>query len=236
MNRLNLDFRSKFIFTVVISFVLLLGYFPGKYLFIRAALVSIPYILIWTETSFVYVVKNLAILLLVLLLNIYSKDIAEISKWLAIVTIMITEFMFRMMPVVMMGKYNIISTSISDLIHALQLWKIPDAIIIPIAVMFRFFYTITQDYKIVKDSMKMRGIDMGFLLKHPAKYIEFTVVPLLMGISNTADDVAVSAMTKGLVPGNRRSSISTTKIKFNDYVLIGISIITVIIYIRSNHA
>lgn len=57
------------------------------------------------------------------------------------------------------------STSMSDLVESMRRMKLPHAIVIPISVIFRFFYSIKEDYKLINESMKMHGLVLGNFLK-----------------------------------------------------------------------
>ena len=47
--------------------------------------------------------------------------------------------------------------------------------------------------------------------------IEYRFVPLLMYLSRTADDMSISAMTRGIAVGQARSSISRPRLSLLDY-------------------
>ena len=74
----------------------------------------------------------------------------------------------------------------------------PVVLIIPITVMARFFSYGEKDYNQVKDAMYLHGLTNRRLFFHPVKLFEYRMVPLFMVLTKTADDVAVSAMTRGL--------------------------------------
>ena len=135
------------------------------------------------------------------------------------------------MPIVMMTYYSITTTKMSDLVKSLQKMKVPDPIIIPISVMFRFFYSIREDKKTIKEAMYMHGITMRNFFKDPGKFLEYKFVPLLMITSQTADNVAISAMTRGMKIGYPRTSISKTRIKLEDFFLISFGIFLLALYI-----
>ena len=135
------------------------------------------------------------------------------------------------LPGFMMGYYTISTTTMSDLVYALKKIKFPDYIIIPISVMFRFFYSIKEDYKKINEAIYMHGLTAKNFFKDPARILEYKFVPLLMITSQTADNVSISAMTRGMKVGCERSSISNAKLKFFDYVFLVFSLLLIILFI-----
>ncbi|MTV85754.1 energy-coupling factor transporter transmembrane component T, partial [Streptococcus pneumoniae] len=83
---------------------------------------------------------------------------------------------------------------------------------IPLTVMVRFFYAARIDYSQIKKAMRLRGLTLKKLIKNPILLFEYRLVPLLMCLSKTADDLTVSAMTKGLAVNQKRTSISESRI------------------------
>ena len=78
------------------------------------------------------------------------------------------------------------------------------SIIVPSVTIIRFFPTIAEDYRQIKNAMAFRGIASGklALLRNPAQSLEYILMPLLMNSNNVAQDLSVAAMTKGIsMPG-----------------------------------
>ncbi len=98
--------------------------------------------------------------------------------------------------------------------------KLPDALIIPISVMFRFFYKVKEEYQQVTEAIYLHGLVGRQFFRQPLRMIEYRFVPLLLCLSRTADDVAISTTTRGMVVEQKRSTILNTKLRTLDYVLI----------------
>ena len=86
--------------------------------------------------------------------------------------------------------------------------------------MFRFFYKVKEDYQQVTEAMYLHGLVGRQFFRQPLRMIEYCFVPLLLCLSRTADDVAISTTTRGMVVEQKRSTISNTKLRTLDYVLI----------------
>ena len=116
-------------------------------------------------------------------------------------------FMARrfMLPIVA-GKYLIDSTPIGLLMSALEKLKMPANIVITLSVMFRFFPTLGEEYRCIKNAMKMRGIGLNALnvIRHPLMTLEYVMVPLLSSASRIGDELAAAGHTKGVdAPGKK---------------------------------
>ncbi len=92
----------------------------------------------------------------------------------------------------MAGKFLIATSDVSSLIVSFEKMRFPEFLVIPIAVMFRYFPAFKDDKKNIKMAMKMRGISF----KNPIKYLEYVSVPMLISAINIADDISKSAETK----------------------------------------
>lgn len=113
-----------------------------------------------------------------------------------------------MLPCIITGAYAFSTTTMGELTSALRRMHIPESIIIPCAVMVRFFPTVREDYHQIRDAMALRGIAEGklALLRHPMQSLEYILMPLLMNGNNVAQDLSVAALTKGIgLPGQHTS-------------------------------
>ena len=115
-----------------------------------------------------------------------------------------------MLPCIISGGYAFSTTTVGEMVCGLRKLKIPEYIIIPCVTVVRFFPTIAEDYRQIRNAMALRGIAAGnaALLRHPAQSLEYILMPLLMNSNNVAQDLSVAAMTKGIsLPGQHTSMI-----------------------------
>lgn len=227
---MKIDFRVKLLLTIVIGIVTIEGSIGQRYQFLGFLVAIFPYILAVFDKKFSFVFKGLFYSLLAISIENYSLIIGE--KFLAMILNLYGEIVIRILPGVMMGYYTMTTTSMSDLVYSLQKMKMPDVIIIPISVMFRFFYSIKEDYKKINEAMYMHGITIKNFFKNPMKYLEYKFVPLLMITSQSADNVAISAMTRAMKLSCPRTSISNQKFKIYDYILFIFAIILMFLFVR----
>lgn len=109
-----------------------------------------------------------------------------------------------MLPCIITGAYAFTTTTVGELTCALRRMHVPESVIIPCAVVVRFFPTVKEDYRQIRAAMALRGIAEGkaVLLRHPAESLEYILMPLLMNGNNVAQDLSVAALTKGIgLPG-----------------------------------
>ncbi|HDF4515971.1 TPA: energy-coupling factor transporter transmembrane protein EcfT [Staphylococcus aureus] len=109
------------------------------------------------------------------------------------------------------GKFLIKTSDVGSIISSMDVLKIPSAISIPVAVMFRFFPSFVEEKNHIKMAMKIRGIET----KNPLKYLEYVAVPLLIISSNIADDISKAAETKCIA----------NPIKKTRYIRVGVGVI-----------
>lgn len=220
--------------TIVISYTLLLGNLQQKYLAVAVAASLLPYVLLISERRYKEALKGGIFIIVVSIIQKYF--LYNATGILTSLFLFISMLFLRMLPGLMMGKYTLVSTDMSELVCSLKKMKIPDQIVIPITVMARFSYTFREDYSQIKDAMYLHGLTTKRLILNPLKLFEYRTVPLLMCLTRTADEVAISALTRGMEIGVKRSSISTSKIKEIDYIFFLIMFLLIGFYIRGKYA
>ena len=204
---IKLDFRTKLFMTIVLSYVMVLGNIQTKY-FVQAILISTIPIILLINAKYIRV----AIIGVATLLFVYAAD----------------KFLIGL-------NYNPTS-NVGESIYSLKKMKCPDEIAIPLTVMVRFFYAARIDYSNIKKAMRLRGLTLKRLIKSPILLFEYRLVPLLMCLSKAADDLTVSAMTKGLAVNQKRTSISETYMGLVDFMFFLIMAWIIYLYIRGKYA
>ncbi len=125
----------------------------------------------------------------ILIINNASKfEYQFVKNYILIFIVMIKIFFLPFLA----GKFFIATSDVSSMIVSFEKMRFPKVIVIPLAVVFRYFPAFKDDKKNIKMAMKMRGISH----KNPIKYIEYVSVPMLISASNIADDISKAAETK----------------------------------------
>ena len=127
----------------------------------------------------------------------------------------------KVYPCGMMGGLFIISTKVNEFLSAMHRLRVPKKIVIPLAVMIRYFPTIGEDWRYIKDAMRMRDVSptlVGFV-KQPVMTVECMYVPLLSAASKTADELSIAALTRGIENPQPRTCVVQTQFRFADAVI-----------------
>lgn len=122
----------------------------------------------------------------------------------------------QMLPSAMAAYWMLSTTTASELIGALQRMHMPQAVTIPLAVMFRFFPTAVAEQRAINDAMRMRGVRFGG--GKMSEILEYRVVPLMTNSVRIADELSQAALTRGLGAGRRRTSIARIGFHLSDAV------------------
>lgn len=227
---MKIDFRTKFFLTLIIGISTMEGSLARRYYYLGIFLALLPYLFALYDRKISLVSKGIFYTGLAFLgQNIMEKF--PNSFW-AMILNLYAGIVIKILPGLIMGYYTMTTTKMSDLVYSLQKIKMPNTIIIPISVMFRFFYSIKQDYKIIGEAMYMHDLTLKSFFKNPSRFIEYKFVPLLMITSQTADNVAISAMTRGMKVYGERSSISSAHLRSIDYILLAFGIFITILFMR----
>ena len=135
--------------------------------------------------------------------------------------LLLTALMFKTLYFPLCAGMALVSSSkVSELICFLRSIKLPKKMIIVLAVLYRFFPVLLTDYKLIKNSLRMKGIGVsrGYYLLHPIKFFEYVFVPYVIISTNIANELSVSCLCRGI--DNEEKPSSYIELKFNkiDYI------------------
>ena len=91
------------------------------------------------------------------------------------IVLVVCAIMARFVPSIAIGYFVLTTTTVSELVAALERMHAPQSLVIPISVMFRFIPTVAEESAAIGDAMKMRGVRIGG--KRSAEMLEFRFVP-----------------------------------------------------------
>ena len=220
----NLDPRTKIIILTILSFMV----FNDVSLYISGILVLIPFICLSSNhkrSALIYIV----VYVMAKYIQIYILPTA--TGLTAIILITFSYTVSRMMPILMMGYYTITTTKISEFISSMERSNIPQNIIIPVSVVFRYIPSVFEEIKSITNAMKMRGFGLTTKsLKNPLKLIEFYMIPILISAVKTADELSAASLTRGLSNPEPRTHLIEIELTKLDYTLLAITFIGFGIY------
>lgn len=119
--------------------------------------------------------------------------------------------------------------SMQDLLAALQAMGAPQAVLIPCMVVLRFFPTIRRDASHLMESLKTRRVlaGRGYALRHPALVCELLVIPLLMRSVRVSDELAASALVRGLGGEIRPTMLHSLSFGVKDAVVTALTLASI---------
>ena len=138
-----------------------------------------------------------------------------------------------LLPSIIAGTYSMKTTTVSEWIAAFKKIRLPNGLLIPLAVMARFFPTVKEDYRHIRKAMAFRGIGLNFwdLIKHPLQTVEFILIPLLMNATQVSEDLTISSLTKGLSLPGIHTSIIHLQMSIFDWVYLGLTVLPLGFYL-----
>lgn len=200
--QLYLDPRTKIVLCLVVSFIMLDSTTSPVVNALQIALAALPLIfllMLGKHKMAVYYVCAYAFASLVpALLVPYLPAIINL-----LFTGMIA-LMTQILPGMMMAYFLLASTSVSEFVTAMDRMYVPKSISVPMSVLFRFFPTIVEEYGHVRDAMRMREVGN---LRQPMAMLEYRMVPFMTSIVSIGNDLAASALTRGLSAPVRRTNV-----------------------------
>ena len=87
-----------------------------------------------------------------------------------------------------------------SLMAALQAMRFPKAVGIAVAVVLRFFPTISGEYRAIRSSQRFRGIGVGVVhtLTHLPSTVEYILIPLILRTTKVAEELSASMTVRGV--------------------------------------
>lgn len=127
-----------------------------------------------------------------------------------------------LLPLFLVGALMMRTTTVSEFIAAFRKMHLPDAVIIPFSVMFRFIPTVSEEWHSIRNAMRFRGIDASAknILTKPLTTLEYTLIPLLMSTATIAGELAAASLARGLDSEGERTCIVDVRFRVTDYFII----------------
>lgn len=183
--------------------------------------VALALILLLFSREYKAVIKYVLIYAVIISIGVFSGYIPDLIITFT-GTIIVSLQIF--LPFIAYGLLLIQTTAISEVAYMVDQIRMPNGLIIPLLVMFRFFPTIREERKMISDAMKLRGIGVDFknILCHPLKTAEFIYVPMLFTLLNIGAELTVASLTRGLGGVPKRSYLSTVHMNWQDTIVLAI--------------
>lgn len=212
----KLDPRTKLYMILIVSSVVMMSATTPFLWGVRIVITLIPIALLICEKRYASALRFLVLYTAAILLTFYflSEESTGVLKSL------LTGYcgiVAQFVPALITAWYVVRTTKIDEFMSAMQKMHIPDGITISLAVVMRFFPTIAEEYRSIRDAMKMRGIAFG--KGSVTRMVEYRMIPLLFSCVNIGDELSAAAITRGLGGKVKRTSVATLKLHVSDYLM-----------------
>lgn len=164
-----------------------------------------------------YILLYIVLFMLTRYISMYSNFIVSFL----LMSINIISFFF---PIIFVVKIIINTTDTGELLMSFKKINMPITISIYSAVMLRFIPTAIDEFYAILQAAKYRNLELNkfSIIFKPLKFAKYIVLPLITTCERLIDDLATSALTRGLSISIRRSS-------YRKVVFTPVDIITIII-------
>lgn len=200
------DPRTKLFLTITVSTIMITGGTGGFMNFVRPCLMACPIIFLILSRKWKAATRFAITYIVLFVLELTVLPLLT-GTWNFILGAVVGIYT-HMLPGFIMGYYLVSTTTVSEFVAAMERMRVPQKIVIPVSVVFRFFPTVKEEYAAIRDAMKMRGITT---LRSPMKMLEYRVVPLMMSIAKIGEELSAAALTRGLGAPQKRTNICTIK-------------------------
>jgi energy-coupling factor transporter transmembrane protein EcfT len=162
------------------------------------------------QVLFSYMLFYGVLTLLLFLIRQYGLRMALFSEFHILV--------FWILTSIFMVSWDLITSPPGAVSYFLSQVRAPGSLIITVLVMFRFFPTLRTELRRLWESMHNRGLTSAcHILLHPLLTFEYIVVPILIRFLQIADQLSVSALSRGINAPGIRSSYHSTAMRPRDY-------------------
>lgn len=123
----------------------------------------------------------------------------------------------KFFPCLMVGTLMVKKIPAKNFVTALQKCKVPWQIIVPLSIALRYFPTIKEETRHIKEAMKLRDIK-------GTQRMEYLMVAMIVSATNAAEELSAAAVTRGIENPCPKTSIVSLKLKGIDYLSVAFSI------------
>lgn len=138
---------------------------------------------------------------------------------------------YTVYPCAFLASIILSTTKVNEFLTAMNKSRIPNKIVIPLAVMLRYIPSVYEDWNHIKDAMRLRDVKpslFGFF-KNPVMVVECLYVPILMTASNTADELSAAAVTRGIENPKPRTCLLQIKFRKRDWIAIAFAVYVLVL-------
>lgn len=135
----------------------------------------------------------------------------------------------KVFPCGLLAAVIVSTTHVNEFMSAFSRMRVPRQVTIPLAVMLRYIPAIREDWRFIKDAMRMRGVSpsLAGFMRRPGMTVECLYVPLMMGASNVADELSMASVARGIENPAPRTCFTPIEFRASDGVLLAAGVAAV---------
>ena len=139
----------------------------------------------------------------------------------------------KLIPAAMLGSLLVSTTRVSEFLAAISRFHLPKGFTISLAITLRYFPTMAQEWRMIRDAMSLRNISTSFggLLCHPLRTMEYVYVPMLVSASKISDEIAQAAITRGIDHARARTSIESVGFFLGDFLVFALYAVIIMLMV-----
>lgn len=202
--RISFDPRTKILLLILANLMIFLGASEHLNLIYMAAMA----ILLLLAGCYRSVFRFLIVLLVLVTMNTYIFPIAP--RMITMLFSISVNYTYKMLPCLMAGVFLIRTTSLHDIVLVMRKCRLPQQLIIPIAVTIRYFPAIVEEIRHIRNAMRLRAVPI-------ASRVECFVVPFMMAASTTVEELSAAAVTRGIENPAEKTSMVQLQFGICDY-------------------
>ena len=221
-----LDPRTKLALVLVLALFVMGGLGGEQLKPIKTILSALPFLLLLIERQWQRFGRGVAMLAIGYGLLFVMPYLPGVLNYIAL---MCGGILTRFVVTIVMGEYLIATTSVSEFISAMERIHMPQAITIPMSVMFRLFPTIGSEWRSIRRAMTMRGIHLGGV--KAGQVLEYQLVPMMTSTVRIGEELSASALTRGLGAPVKRTNICRIGFRVQDILLLAGCVFVIAVWI-----
>lgn len=137
---------------------------------------------------------------------------------------------YQFIPLMMIGSMLFFDYHTSEILSSLQSIRLPRKIVIAITIAIRYIPTFREEFHLIKNCMRLRGIEFSW--RRPIQSFSYFITPQLFRCSLLAEELTSAGLTKGIDSTCRRSSIFDYGWHWYDSAVAGILVVGSLLMIR----
>ena len=128
---------------------------------------------------------------------------------------------YTVYPCAFLASIILSTTKVNEFLTAMNKARIPNKIVIPLAVMLRYIPSVCEDWNHIKDAMRLRDVNPSL--------VGFFINPTMMVECLYADELSAAAVTRGIENPKPRTCLLQIKFRKRDWIAIAFAVYVLVL-------